>query len=166
MRRDLVVLAKNPVPSGARVGTMKSFDGKEMRYAIWQASQGPKRGTVCLFGGRTEFIEKYFEVVADLRRRGFGVATMDWRGQGGSVRELRNPRKGYVRDFADFDADLQRFMRDIVMPDCLPPYIGLGAFDGRQHPAARAPPCPASGSRRSCSPRRWSGSTPRRPRCR
>ena len=125
MRSDLVVLAKNPVPSGARTGTFKSFDGKSMRYAVWQASQGPKRGTVCLFGGRTEFIEKYFEVVADLRRRGFAVATMDWRGQGGSVRELRNPRKGFVRNFADFDADLQRFMRDIVMPDCLPPYIAL-----------------------------------------
>ncbi|MEZ5925586.1 MAG: alpha/beta hydrolase [Hyphomicrobiaceae bacterium] len=126
MRSDLVVLAKNPVPSGARVGAMKSFDGKLMRYAVWQESRGPKRGTVCLFGGRTEFIEKYFEVVADLRRRGFAVATMDWRGQGGSVRELRNPRKGYVREFADFDADLKRFMRDIVMPDCLPPYIALG----------------------------------------
>jgi lysophospholipase len=104
---------------------MESFDGKPMRYAVWSASRGPRRGTVCLFGGRTEFIEKYFEVVADLRRRGFAVATMDWRGQGGSVRELANPRKGYVRDFADFEQDLKRFMRDIVLPDCPPPYTAL-----------------------------------------
>lgn len=125
MSVELVALAKNPVPSGARTGIMNSFDGAPMRYAVWQASRGPSRGTVCLFGGRTEFIEKYFEVVADLRRRGFAVATMDWRGQGGSVRELPNPRKGYVRDFSDFDQDLKRFMRDIVLPDCPPPFTAL-----------------------------------------
>lgn len=125
MARDLVALAKNPVPTGAVSGTFRSFDGAELRFARWEASRGPKRGTVCLFGGRTEFIEKYFEVVADLRRRGFGVATMDWRGQGGSVRELTNPRKGYIKDFEVYDEDLMRFMRDIVMPDCLPPYVAL-----------------------------------------
>ena len=35
-------------------------------------------------------IEKYFEVVGELRRRGFAVAVLDWRGQGGSSRLLRN----------------------------------------------------------------------------
>jgi lysophospholipase len=64
-------------------------------------------------------------VVADLRRRGFTVATMDWRGQGGSQRMLRNPNKGYVRSFADYDQDLAHFMREIVLPDCQPPYVAL-----------------------------------------
>jgi lysophospholipase len=80
---------------------------------------------VCLFGGRGEYIEKYFEVVADLRRRGFAVATMDWRGQGGSGRALANPRKGYVRSFAQYDQDLWRFMKEIVLPDCPPPFTAL-----------------------------------------
>ena len=122
---QLVGLAKNPVPSGAVIGALKAFDGVQLRFARWEANQSPRLGTVCLFSGRTEFIEKYFEAVADLRRRGFAVATMDWRGQGGSDRMLPNPRKGYVRDFADFDDDLNRFMREIVLPDCPPPYIGL-----------------------------------------
>jgi len=122
---QLIGLAKNPVPNGAVVGVLKAYDGVGLRFARWEANQSPRLGTVCLFGGRTEFIEKYFEAVADLRRRGFAVAMMDWRGQGGSDRMLANPRKGYVRDFADFDADLARFMREIVLPDCPPPYIGL-----------------------------------------
>lgn len=122
---ELVTLAKNPVPSGATVGTFKGYDGAKLRFARWDATRMPRRGTVCLFGGRTEFIEKYFEVIADLRRRGFGVATMDWRGQGGSQRMLANPRKGYVRGFWEYDRDLIRFMKDIVLPDCLPPFIGL-----------------------------------------
>lgn len=123
---EFVALAKNPVPSGGVCGTFESFDGARLRYAVWQASRGPKAGTVCLFGGRTEFIEKYFEVVADLRRRGFAVATMDWRGQGGSARLLKQSRRGHITDFAIFDQDLKRFVRDIVLPDCPPPYIALG----------------------------------------
>jgi lysophospholipase len=122
---DLVALAKNPVPSGAMTGTFKGHDKLPLRFARWDATRGPRKGTVCLFQGRGEFIEKYFEVVADLRRRGFAVATMDWRGQGGSGRMLANPRKGHVRSFADFDRDLALFMKEIVLPDCPPPYIAM-----------------------------------------
>lgn len=123
---ELVSLAKNPVPSGGTVGTFPGYNGVELRFARWDATRTPRRGTVCLFGGRNEFIEKYFEVIADLRRRGFAVATMDWRGQGGSQRLLSNPLKGHVSSFADYDRDLLRFMKDIVLPDCPPPFFGLG----------------------------------------
>lgn len=121
----LIALAKNPVPSGAVVGTFKGYDGAPLRFARWEPTRGPRRGTICLFGGRTEFIEKYFEVIADLRRRGFGVVTMDWRGQGGSHRLLPNPRKGHLNDFAEHERDLLRFVKDIVLPDCLPPFVAL-----------------------------------------
>ncbi len=123
---QLVTQARNPVPSGAIVGELKADDGVRLRFARWSATRGPRRGTICLFGGRGEFIEKYFEVIADLRRRGFAVATMDWRGQGGSERLLHNPHKGHVRNFRDYQNDLFRFMRDIVLPDCPPPFVALG----------------------------------------
>ncbi len=122
---ELVALAKNPVPSGATTGMLKCPNGVELRFARWEPTRPLRRGTVCLFQGRGEFIEKYFEVVADLRRRGFAVATMDWRGQGGSARVLGNPHKGYVRSFADYDQDLFHFMKEIVLPDCQPPYVAL-----------------------------------------
>jgi lysophospholipase len=122
---ELVALAKNPVPSGATVGAFTSSGKLSLRFARWEATRGPARGTVCLFHGRGEFIEKYFEVVADLRRRGFAVATMDWRGQGRSQRLLSNPMKGYVRSFAEFDQDLAHFMKEVVLPHCRPPYIAM-----------------------------------------
>jgi lysophospholipase len=121
----LVALAKNPVPGGAVPGELIAHDGTRLRFVRWQATRGPRRGTVCLFGGRGEFAEKYFEVVADLRRRGFAVATMDWRGQGGSSRPLPNARKGHVVSFSEFDSDLFQFMKEVVLPDCPPPFIGL-----------------------------------------
>lgn len=123
---DLVGLARNPVPSGVISGSFPGYDSAPLRFARWRATRRPHRGTVCCFTGRTEFIEKYFEVVTDLRRRGFDVAIMDWRGQGGSYRPLENPRKGYIRDFAEYDRDLKCFMREIVLPDCPPPYYALG----------------------------------------
>lgn len=122
---ELVSLARNPVPSGAVVGSFPGYDGAPLRYARWEPTRSPRRGTVCVFQGRAEFIEKYFETIADLRRRGFAVATLDWRGQGRSYRALSDRRKSHVEDFAEYDKDLVRFMKDVVLPDCPPPYIGL-----------------------------------------
>ncbi|MBV8934190.1 MAG: alpha/beta hydrolase, partial [Alphaproteobacteria bacterium] len=39
-----------------------------------------------MVSGFAECIEKYFETVADLARRGLSVWCLDWRGQGGSER--------------------------------------------------------------------------------
>ena len=123
---DLVVTAKNPVPSGAVTAVIETTDGVRLRTARWEASAQPVRGTVCVIQGRTEFIEKYFEVIADLRRRGFAVAAFDWRGQGGSQRLLSNPIKGYVGSFRHFDRDLEAFMHQVVEPHCPRPFYALG----------------------------------------
>lgn len=123
---QLVSIARNPAPTGAITGMLVAEDGARLRYARWLPTRGPRRGTVFISPGRGEFIEKYFEVVAELRRRGFAVAIMDWRGQGGSDRLLDHPRKGHVEDFAEYDRDLRKFMKEIVLPDCPPPYTALG----------------------------------------
>src|SRR5271170_1030130 len=121
----LISIPANPVPEGVTVGTLKTPDGVSIRYARWEPPQG-RKGTVCIFQGRTEFIEKYFEVVRDLRARGFAVATMDWRGQGLSERRLRDTRKIHVRSFDEYDLDLETFVQEIVLPDCPPPFFALG----------------------------------------
>ena len=82
--------------------------GLRLRFASWQPVLRERRGTVCVFPGRAEYIEKYFEVVGELRRRGFAVAVLDWRGQGGSSRLTRNPLKGHVNDFAEYEEDKKR----------------------------------------------------------
>jgi lysophospholipase len=120
----LVSIPANPVPEDVVTGTLKTPDGVALRFARWAPPPG-RKGTVCLFQGRAEFIEKYFETVRDLRARGFAVATLDWRGQGFSERALRNPRKGYVGDFSRYDIDLETFVREVVLPDCPPPVFAL-----------------------------------------
>jgi lysophospholipase len=123
---DLVGTPKNPIPLGASTGFIEVRKGLRLRYASWQSVLRERRGTVCIFPGRAEFIEKYFEVVGELRRRGFAVAALDWRGQGGSTRLTRNPLKGHVNDFAEYEEDLSHFMKAVVLPDCPAPYFALG----------------------------------------
>jgi lysophospholipase len=121
----LISIPANPVPEGVATGALKTPDGVSIRYARWEPPSG-RKGTVCIFQGRTEFIEKYFELVRDLRTRGFAVATLDWRGQGLSQRRLRDSRKGHVRSFREYDTDLETFVQEIVLPDCPPPFFALG----------------------------------------
>jgi len=121
----LVDIPANPVPEGATVGTVKTSDGVVLRYARFDPPAG-RKGTLCVFQGRAEFIEKYFEVVRDARARGFAVAMIDWRGQGLSERAMPNARKGHVLDFSEYDRDLEAFVKDIVLPDCPPPFFALG----------------------------------------
>ena len=120
----LVSIPANPVPENATAGTIKTPDGAELRFARWAPPSG-RKGTVCVFTGRSEMIEKYFETVRDLRDRGFAVAIIDWRGQGHSSRRLRDSRKGYVRSFSDYELDVETFVTQVVLPDCPPPYFAL-----------------------------------------
>jgi lysophospholipase len=120
----LISIPANPLPDGAVDGEIQASDGVTLRYARWQPPPG-RKGTVCVFPGRAEFIEKYFEVVDDLRARGFAVAILDWRGQGLSQRALSDPRKGHVRKFAEYDRDLEAFVQNVVLPDCPPPHFAL-----------------------------------------
>src|ERR1700753_1605940 len=120
----LVSIPANPVPENVVSVTIKTPDGGELRFARWAPPAG-RKGTVCVFTGRSEYIEKYFETVRDLRDRGFAVAMIDWRGQGQSSRRLRDPRKGYVRDFADYEVDVETFVQQVVLPDCPPPFFAL-----------------------------------------
>jgi lysophospholipase len=108
----------------AVTGKVRTPDGVELRFARWGSPAGSK-GTVCVFSGRGEFIEKYFETASDLRKRGFAVAMMDWRGQGHSSRQLADPRKGHVESFSEFETDVGAFMQQVVLPDCPPPYFAL-----------------------------------------
>src|SRR3984885_4545566 len=125
----LVSIPANPVPHNVVTGTLKTPDGVSLRFARFAPPAG-RRGTVCIFPGRTEWIEKYFETVRELRARGFAVAALDWRGQGLSERALSDRRKGYVRDFSEYDTDLETFMREIVLPDCPPPIFAIGHSTG------------------------------------
>ena len=121
----LINTANNFAPKGAILEELRAVDGVRLRAARWMPRREP-RGTVAVFGGRAEFIEKYFETIGDLVDRGFCVVALDWRGQGGSERQLKNRDKHHIDDFSLYERDLSAFVNEIVAPYCPKPYFGLG----------------------------------------
>ena len=122
---ELVVTEANPAPAGITASTFRAPDGKRLRYAVSPSALERTRGTVILLQGRNENIEKYFETIGELNRRGYMVATFDWRGQGGSERMLRDRHRGYVRRFGAYVNDLEAFIQDVALPDCRGPFVIL-----------------------------------------
>lgn len=92
-------------PAPVRVSWLRASDGVRLRAAFWSGA----RGMVTLFPGRTEVIEKYGRVVSDLTAQGYGVAVIDWRGQGLSDRLQGRPLLGDVADFALYQRDVAAF---------------------------------------------------------
>ena len=100
---DLVIIPGNPPPENAEVIWYEGKGGKLRLMFAAEPKGGQKtRGTVFVCPGRTEFIEKYFEVGRDLQRRGFAVAIFDWPGQGLSQRQHKSPLAGHVRSYGVF----------------------------------------------------------------
>ncbi len=122
---ELVATPLNPIPDDPQVMAVVTADGRTLRAAAWKAAGRRVKGTVCILQGRAEFIEKYFETVEALRGRGFAVVAFDWRGQGGSQREIGNPRKGHVRDFAHYRRDLEAIRDGLLEPVMPKPHFAL-----------------------------------------
>jgi len=116
----------NPPPPSQIAGYFTSFDGKRLRYAIFRSGSHLPKGTVVLLHGRNECIEKYYETIRDLNEMGLWVATFDWRGQGGSDRLLKNPRRGHIGRLRHLIRDLDTFLETIVLPDAKLPFFLLG----------------------------------------
>ena len=96
----------------------------KLRVAFWNLSSS--KGTIFLQSGRTEFIEKYYEVISEFIDRGYAVAMMDWRGQGLSSRVSKNIRIGHIDNFKTFDDDFIKIVEECFKTRCPSPFIGFG----------------------------------------
>ncbi|HEY0649678.1 alpha/beta hydrolase, partial [Phenylobacterium sp.] len=120
----LVDTPEAPVPPGAEADWFVGAGGAKLRAALFMP-KGRPRGSVVLSGGRTEPIEKYFEVIGDFTSRGFVVLAHDWRGQGLSARELSDRLKGHAKGFKSFLEDYRRLLS--AYENRLPkPWIAVG----------------------------------------
>jgi lysophospholipase len=96
-------------PEGARAWWVTSADGTRLRLGVWPAAAEAPRGTILLFPGRTEYIEKYGRVARDLVVGGFTVVAFDWRGQGLSDRPQHRRDMGHVTSFDEYREDVAVF---------------------------------------------------------
>ncbi len=93
-------------PPGASAFWRNAADGVRLRLAELAPAPDAAKGTVLLFSGRTEYVEKYGPAAAALQARGFGCLSLDWRGQGLSDRPLDDSATGHVLDFSEYQLDV------------------------------------------------------------
>jgi lysophospholipase len=130
MQAPLFETEGNPIPKGVTAHFLQTPDGQSMRYALLPSNEPVKKGTVIILHGRNECIEKYFETMIDLGKRGFSTATFDWLGQGGSSRLLPDPVRGHITSFDDYVEQFDLFFEEVVLPDCRGPFFVLAHSTG------------------------------------
>lgn len=111
----------HPGPPGGRAVWTQTSDGKRIRLGLW-AADAPK-GTVLLFPGRTEYIEKYGESACELAARGYATLAIDWRGQGLADRLLPDYATGHVEKFPDYQKDIAAMVAAAKELDVPKPYF-------------------------------------------
>ncbi|MEP5732262.1 MAG: alpha/beta hydrolase [Sulfitobacter sp.] len=99
----------HPGPAGAAAYWARTSDDKRIRVGHWPAEKA--KGTVLLFPGRTEYIEKYGVTATGLAQRGLATLCIDWRGQGLADRLIADPLIGHVDTFPDYQKDVAAMMR-------------------------------------------------------
>lgn len=91
-------------PDGGEAWWLTADDGVRIRVGAWHR-EAPN-GTVLLFPGRTEYIEKYGRTANALAERGYGTFVIDWRGQGLADRLVSDAMAGHVSNFGDYQRDV------------------------------------------------------------
>ncbi|WP_368184556.1 alpha/beta fold hydrolase [Aestuariibius sp. HNIBRBA575] len=91
-------------PNGGAAHWLTTADGLRIRVGHWHVDNA--KGTVLLFPGRTEYVEKYGRAAKELADRGYATVSIDWRGQGIAARMHNNPALGHVQQFTDYQHDV------------------------------------------------------------
>jgi lysophospholipase len=123
----LYAIEGSPVPQGGAAEWLTAPDGVRVRAALFKprCRLERARGSVVLSPGRTEPIEKFFEVIEELQARDFAVVVHDWRGQGLSDRALTDSVKGHAKGWRPFLADYAMVLASLG-PRAPRPWIAMG----------------------------------------
>ena len=92
-------------PKAGTAYWIQTDDLVRLRVGLW-AGGNAQKGTILVFPGRTEYIEKYGRTVTALAESGFTTFVLDWRGQGLADRIAKDPMLGHVVRFSDYRKDV------------------------------------------------------------
>ncbi len=114
-------------PRGGGAYWVKTRDHVRIRVGLWPGDgNAAQKGTVLLFPGRTEYVEKYGPAAGDLAARGYATLTVDWRGQGLADRATGDRNLGHVDHFDEFQDDIAAMLDAAEALDLPRPYFLLG----------------------------------------
>ncbi|WP_208351685.1 alpha/beta fold hydrolase [Pseudaestuariivita rosea] len=110
-------------PEGSKAYWLTTQDGLRIRVGHFP---GGDHGTILLFPGRTEYIEKYGLAGQEFAKRGYTTFVVDWRGQGLGARLLKDPNAGHVANFPDYQHDVRAVLKAAEELELPKPYFLIG----------------------------------------
>ena len=109
-------IAEGPANSSAY--WLNTEDGVRLRIGLWKPDTAAL-GSVLVFPGRGECVEKYGRNAAEFGKYGYATLVIDWRGQGLSDRLTGDRMVGHVLRFSDYHKDVAAMLKaaeDLELP--------------------------------------------------
>ncbi len=110
-------------PANGCAEWLNTEDNIRIRAAYWLTEQ--PIGTIIIFPGRNEYIEKYGRTCKKFSEMRFNSLVIDWRGQGLSDRLLQNYLIGHVDEFTDYQNDVKAIVKFAEMNELAKPWYLL-----------------------------------------
>lgn len=110
-------------PAHVNTSWVTAPDGTRLRMAVWPNGD---KGTVLMFPGRTEYVEKYGRVATDMAQAGYGMVAFDWRGQGLADRPAHRRDMGHVDSFDEYRQDVAAFLKAMEPLNLPKPWFMIG----------------------------------------
>ena len=108
-------------PQAANTSYKATTDGIRVRTSFWAANDPV--GTVFVFPGRTDYIEKYGGLANFCLSNNLNVIAIDWRGQGLSERLLDDKNIGHIEDFKNYQNDVEVIINEAKGAGLVKPWI-------------------------------------------
>lgn len=108
-------------PQAANTNYKATTDGIRVRTSFWAANDPV--GTVFVFPGRADYIEKYGGLANFCLSNNLNVIAIDWRGQGLSERLLDDKNIGHIEDFKNYQNDVEVIINEAKDAGLVKPWI-------------------------------------------
>ncbi|MDA5094565.1 alpha/beta hydrolase [Aliiroseovarius sp. KMU-50] len=113
-------------PERGQAYWLTASDGVRIRVGHWPATGTENKGSILLFPGRTEYVEKYGLIASELTVQGYDVLAIDWRGQGLADRSDPERDLGHVGTFSEYQMDVQAMLGQAELLELPRPWYLIG----------------------------------------
>ncbi|WP_212112369.1 serine aminopeptidase domain-containing protein [Bartonella queenslandensis] len=132
METPLYLTNRESTPSNIHYNTLKIAIDREICFAITYPEVKKSKGTIVILENDANTLETYFLAINEISQRGFHTAIFDWFDQKKTSFKTRKKSRKYYFDINNDINDLHEFLKNIVYPNCPPPYsilaYGIGGL--------------------------------------
>ncbi|MBB4076948.1 lysophospholipase [Bartonella fuyuanensis] len=132
MKPPLYRIDWESTPSNIHYSSFKIAIDREIRFAITYPEVKKSKGTIVILENYASTLEKYFLPINEISKRGFHTAIFDWFNQEKISFKTRKLNRRYYFDINNDINDLYEFLKNVVYPNCPPPYsllaYGIGGL--------------------------------------